>query len=95
MDPAGSFIVDRLVAEASVAAYVAFVFPGDTVNPDKLPGDQDAVAVDRGFVESRKKVAAICHRPWTLIKAGVVTGRPPDVLPEDPHGSAHRRDRSR
>ena len=75
LDPAGTFSVDGLVAEASVADYDALVLPGGTVNPDKLRVDQDSVAFVRDFVESGKPVAAICHGPWTLIEAGVVTGR--------------------
>ena len=75
LDPAGPFSVDGLVAEASVADYDALVLPGGTVNPDKLRVEQDAVAFVRDFVESGKPVAAICHGPWTLIEAGVVTGR--------------------
>ncbi|MFS4488197.1 type 1 glutamine amidotransferase domain-containing protein [Dietzia kunjamensis] len=75
LDPAGTFSVDGLVAEASVADYDALVLPGGTVNPDQLRVDEDAVVFVRDFVESGKPVAAICHGPWTLIEAGVVTGR--------------------
>lgn len=75
LDPAGTFGVDGLVAEASVADYDALVLPGGTVNPDKLRVDEDAVAFVRDFVESGKPVAAICHGPWTLIDADVATGR--------------------
>ena len=75
LDPAGTFGVDGLVAEASVADYDALVLPGGTVNPDQLRVDSDAVSFVREFVESGKPVASICHGPWTLIEAGVVTGR--------------------
>src|SRR4029453_711461 len=43
---------------------------------DFLRTDEDAVAFVRAFFEDGKPVAAICHGPWTLIEAGVVTGRP-------------------
>ena len=75
LDPAGTFGVDGLVAEASVADYDALVLPGGTVNPDQLRVDKDAVSFVRDFIESGKPVAAICHGPWTLIEAGVVGGR--------------------
>ncbi|MFN3865387.1 MAG: type 1 glutamine amidotransferase domain-containing protein [Demequina sp.] len=75
LDESGTFTVDGLVAEASVADYDALVLPGGTVNPDQLRVDEDAVVFVRDFVESGKPVAAICHGPWTLIEAGVVTGR--------------------
>ena len=75
LDEAGTFTVDGLVADASVGDYDALLLPGGTVNPDQLRVDEDAVSFVRDFVESGKPVAAICHGPWTLIEAGVATGR--------------------
>ncbi|HIX00128.1 MAG TPA: type 1 glutamine amidotransferase [Candidatus Nesterenkonia stercoripullorum] len=75
LDEAGTFTVDGLVADASVGDYDALLLPGGTVNPDQLRVDKDAVSFVRDFVESGKPVAAICHGPWTLIEAGVATGR--------------------
>ncbi|MCZ4534445.1 type 1 glutamine amidotransferase domain-containing protein (plasmid) [Gordonia hongkongensis] len=75
LDEAGTFTVDGLVADASMGDYDALLLPGGTVNPDQLRVDEDAVAFVRDFVESGKPVAAICHGPWTLIEAGVATGR--------------------
>jgi deglycase len=75
LEPAGTFTVDGLVAHASVDDYDALVLPGGTVNPDKLRKDKAAVDFVRDFVNSSKPVAAICHGPWTLVEAGVVSGR--------------------
>jgi protease I len=75
LEPAGTFTVDRAVAQASVDEFDALVLPGGTVNPDKLRADSAAVAFVRDFVNSGKPVAAICHGPWTLVEAGVVAGR--------------------
>ncbi|MDQ1720578.1 MAG: protease [Pseudonocardiales bacterium] len=75
LDPAGTFGVDGLVADASVEDYDALLLPGGTVNPDKLRIDDGAVGFVRDFVNSGKPVAAICHGPWTLVEAGVVSGR--------------------
>jgi protease I len=75
LDPAGTFGVDGLVADASVNDFDALLLPGGTVNPDKLRMDKAAVAFVRDFVRSGKPVAAICHGPWTLLEAGVVSGR--------------------
>ena len=75
LDPAGTFPVDGLVAEASVDDYDALLLPGGTVNPDKLRVDQAAVGFVKDFVGSGKPVASICHGPWTLLEAGVVSGR--------------------
>ena len=75
LDSAGTFPVDGLVAEASVDDYDALLLPGGTVNPDKLRVDKAAVGFVRDFVGTGKPVAAICHGPWTLLEAGVVSGR--------------------
>ena len=75
LDAAGTFDVDALVRSASVDDYDALLLPGGTVNPDKLRLDQAAVSFVRDFVASGKPVASICHGPWTLLEAGVVSGR--------------------
>lgn len=75
LEPAGAIKVDGLVAEASVDGFDALVLPGGTINPDKLRADKHAVDFVRQFVGSGKPVAAICHGPWTLVEAGVLSGR--------------------
>ncbi|HME78798.1 MAG TPA: type 1 glutamine amidotransferase domain-containing protein [Mycobacterium sp.] len=75
LEPAGSFVVDRAVSDASVDEFDALILPGGTVNPDKLRLDESAVAFVGAFLNSGKPVAAICHGPWTLVEAGVVAGR--------------------
>lgn len=67
--------VDKTVDEVSVEAYDLLVLPGGVINPDHLRRHEPVVAFVRGFAESGKPVAAICHGPWTLIEAGVVEGR--------------------
>lgn len=75
LEPAGTFSVDRAVADVSVDEFDGLVLPGGTVNPDKLRLDDSAVSFVRDFVVSGKPVAAICHGPWTLVEAGVAVGR--------------------
>jgi protease I len=75
MDPAGSFVVDRTVADASADDYDALMLPGGAMNPDQLRTDQDAVGFVREFMRAGKPVAAICHGPWTLVEADMVRGR--------------------
>jgi protease I len=75
LEPAGTVPVDRTVSEVSVDDFDALVLPGGTVNPDKLRLDDSAISFVRDFVQSGKPVAAICHGPWTLVEAGVVSGR--------------------
>ncbi|MFJ8825565.1 type 1 glutamine amidotransferase domain-containing protein [Streptomyces sp. NPDC102467] len=75
IDPAGTFTVDKKVADARVGDYDALLLPGGTMNPDQLRTDPDAVAFVREFVETGKPVATICHGPWTLAEADVLHGR--------------------
>jgi protease I len=75
MDKAGTYEVERTVAEADPAEYDALVLPGGVANPDFLRADPDAVRFVRAFFEQRKPVGAICHGPWMLVEADVVAGR--------------------
>lgn len=75
LDRADTFDVDETFARADVGSYDALVLPGGVANPDALRVDDDAVAFVKGFFDAEKPVAAICHAPWTLIEAGVVSGK--------------------
>lgn len=75
LDKAETRTVDTTVADASVDDYDALVLPGGVANPDALRMDDKAVAFIKAFVDSGKPVAAICHAPWTLIEAGVLSGK--------------------
>jgi protease I len=70
-----TFDVDLTVAEANAADFHALVIPGGVVNADHLRVDKDAQAFARAFFEQHKPVASICHGPWLLIDAGVISGR--------------------
>jgi protease I len=74
LEPSGTFTVDRVVADVTAGDYDALLMPGGTVNGDKLRVDDDVRAFVRSVFDAGKPVAAICHAPWTLIDAGVVTG---------------------
>src|SRR3954452_1997844 len=67
--------VDKDLDEVNVADYDALVLPGGQINPDKLRLETKAIEIIRGFLNSGKGVAAICHAPWLLIEAGAVKGR--------------------
>ncbi|HEV2324111.1 MAG TPA: type 1 glutamine amidotransferase domain-containing protein [Terracidiphilus sp.] len=70
-----SLKVDKTVDQARPQDYDALLLPGGAMNPDHLRMDSGAVNFVRQFVATGKTVAAICHGPWTLIEAGVVTGK--------------------
>ncbi len=75
LDKADTFEVDVVVADADVADYVGLVLPGGVANPDALRLDADAVGFVKRFFEEGKPVAAICHAPWVLAEADVVSGK--------------------
>ena len=74
-DPANKVKVDKTVEEANVDDYDALLVPGGVGNPDQLRGDENAVEFVRGFAESGKPMAVICHGPWGLVESGVVRGK--------------------
>lgn len=69
------FTVDIPLSTANPMDFDALLLPGGVMNPDKLRLDPKAIEFIRAFFEQRKPVAAICHGPWPLIDAGVVSGR--------------------
>ena len=75
MDKGSTYRVEKEVGAADPADYDALVLPGGVANPDFLRTDPDAVSFVRDFFATGKPVAAICHGPWTLVEAGVVSGR--------------------
>lgn len=67
--------VDTPLDQADPDDYDALVLPGGVMNPDKLRMNPRAIEFVKAFFQAGKPVAAICHAPWTLIDAGVVSGR--------------------
>jgi len=70
-----SYPVDLTIGAAQAGDYDALFLPGGVGNPDRLRISAEAVGFVREFVGSGKPVGVICHGPWTLIEADVLTGR--------------------
>jgi protease I len=75
LTPADTFEADKSADSVSASDYAALVLPGGVANPDFLRTNNAAVAFAKSFFEAGKPVAVICHGPWTLIEADVVSGR--------------------
>jgi protease I len=75
LDKGDRFDVDRTVGAADAGEYDALVLPGGVANPDQLRTKGEAVEFVRAFFAAGKPVGVICHGPWTLIEAEVVSGR--------------------
>jgi protease I len=75
LTPADKFKVEMDVRDARPADFDALVLPGGVANPDMLRLSTDAITFIREFGRENKPIAAICHGPWTLIDADLVTGK--------------------
>ncbi len=74
-DQGDKFDVDEVIADVKAGDFDAVVLPGGVMNPDALRGEAKVQKFVREVYESGKPVAAICHGPWTLIDAGLVSGK--------------------
>jgi protease I len=75
LTPADKFKVELDVRDARPADFDALVLPGGVANPDQLRLSMEAITFIREFGREDKPIAAICHGPWTLIDADLVTGK--------------------
>ena len=75
MQPGDRFKVEMNVRDATPADFDGLVLPGGVANPDQLRLSKEAIDFIREFDGEDKMVAAICHGPWTLIDAGIATGK--------------------
>lgn len=75
LDPGGQYDIDQTFETASALDFDGLVIPGGTVGADRLRGNSDAGAFVRDFFKQQKPVGAICHGPWLLVEADVISGR--------------------
>ncbi|MYW03600.1 type 1 glutamine amidotransferase domain-containing protein [Streptomyces sp. SID3343] len=74
-DPGESVQPSHTLATVNPADYDLLLVPGGTLNADALRLNDTAVDAVRSFASSGRPIAAICHGPWALVEAGVVTGK--------------------
>jgi protease I len=75
LDLGDKFKVEMHVRDARPGDFDALVLPGGVANPDQLRLSTESIDFIREFGHAGKPIAAICHGPWTLIDADLVTGR--------------------
>ncbi|WP_047864373.1 type 1 glutamine amidotransferase domain-containing protein [Rubrobacter aplysinae] len=75
VNPGETYQVEKTFSEVSSDDYDGLIVPGGTVGADNLRGNSEAVSFIRSFFEQQKPVGVICHGPWTLVEADVVSGR--------------------
>jgi protease I len=74
-DKGATVDVDLTLDDAKAQEFDALLIPGGLMNPDTLRSNDQALEFVRHFFRQGKPVAAICHAPWVLIDAEVVSGR--------------------
>src|SRR6478609_6174547 len=74
-EPASRVSVDKTVEEADPADYDALLLPGGFINPDLLRQSAEAREFVRAFDSAGKPIASLCHGPWVLASAGMLSGR--------------------
>lgn len=70
-----SVTVDMTVENVNADDYDALLLPGGQINPDVLRMNETVIEAIREFNRQSKPVAAICHAPWLLIEADIVTDK--------------------
>jgi len=75
MFPGKKVRVSRTLDEVGVEDYDALLLPGGLANPDALRQNDRVLDFVSAFNAQGKPIAAICHAPWVLISAGMVSGR--------------------
>jgi protease I len=73
-DPGRTVTPDARIADVDAEGYDGLLIPGGTINADNLRLDKDAIGVVRSFARSGRPIAAICHGPWALVEADVLSG---------------------
>ncbi|MET9594393.1 type 1 glutamine amidotransferase domain-containing protein [Streptomyces sp. NPDC006516] len=74
-DPGKTVRPDLTLTDAVPGDYDLLLVPGGTLNADTLRLQDGTSGIIRSFTESGRPVAAICHGPWALVEAGVVSGK--------------------
>jgi protease I len=72
---AGHVRVTRTLGDVSADEYDALLVPGGFISPDLLRQSARARQFVRAFEVSKKPIASLCHGPWVLASAGVLSGR--------------------
>lgn len=75
MYPGKKVKVDYTLDEVGVDDYDALLLPGGLANPDTLRQSDRVLDFVSAFNAQGKPIAMICHAPWVLVSAGMVSGR--------------------
>jgi protease I len=74
-EKADSFSVDLQISSANPDDFDAVLLPGGVMNADTLRMVPEAQHFVRRIDASDRPIAVICHAPWLVVSAGLVSGR--------------------
>jgi protease I len=74
-EPTKAVKVDCTLENADPSRYDALLIPGGFIGPDFVRQSARARAFVRAFDEANKPIATLCHGPWLLVSAELVSGR--------------------
>jgi protease I len=74
-EPASRVRVTRTIAHARADDYDGLFVPGGFINPVLLRQSAGAREFVRAFDAAGKPIATLCHGPWVLVSAGLLSGR--------------------
>jgi protease I len=74
-EKADSFPVDAVLGEVNPMDFDAVLLPGGALNADFLRVVPEAQEFVRRINAEGRPMAVICHAPWLLVSAGLVSGR--------------------
>jgi len=75
LDKGDAFPVSVSLDQARPEDYDGLVLPGGVVNADALRTNPLAQAFAKAIDDAGKPLAVVCHGPWLLISADLVSGR--------------------
>lgn len=73
--PASGVGVARTLGDVTAGDYDALFVPGGFISPDLLRQSAQARQFVRAFDVAKKPIASLCHGPWVLASAGMLSGR--------------------
>ena len=74
-EPTNTVKVQRTLSQVTPDNYDALLIPGGFVGPDFLRQSRAARDFVRAFDATNKPIATLCHGPWLLASAEIVSGR--------------------
>jgi protease I len=73
-DKADRIDIDMTLDKAKAEDFDALLLPGGALNADALRVEKAAQEFAKQMEQAGKPIAVICHGPWLLASAGLVTG---------------------